>query len=141
MSFDRSNVVGLHYVSLYFHDLERAIAYYTAVFGPPEEVLEAKTIWGWEMGNTHLTLFSSKIGTDKERNPCNTEFAIQVERSEQVDELTQLLVQHGGQVVMAPEDTWMYRNMRFAAIDDPFGVRIDVFCPLPAKAPSESTSQ
>ena len=134
MTFDRSAIVGLQYVSLYFHDLDQAIAYYTAVFGPPDEVMESKTIWGWRMGNTWLTLFASKIGTDPERNPCNAEFAIQVERKDQVDELVGRLVEHGGKVCMAPEDTWMYETMRFAAVDDPFGVRIDVICPIPKES-------
>jgi hypothetical protein len=28
------------------------------------------------------------------------------------------------------EDTTMYEKMRFAAVDDPFGVRIDIYYPL-----------
>ncbi len=128
---DRSSIVGLQYVSLYFQDLRKAIEFYSAVLGPPDEVMEEKTIWGWRMGSTWLTLFDAKIGTTPGRNPGNTEFAIQVASQEQVDEWVARFVQHGAQVCMAPEDTWMYETMRFAAIDDPFGVRIDVFCPLP----------
>ncbi len=30
---------------------------------------------------------------------------------------------------MPPDDTKIYEPMRFACVDDPFGVRIDVYCP------------
>ena len=29
-----------------------------------------------------------------------------------------------------PTDTKMYEPMRFACVDDPFGVRVDIYCPL-----------
>ncbi len=31
---------------------------------------------------------------------------------------------------MSPADTKMYEPMRFACVDDPFGVRIDVYFPF-----------
>jgi hypothetical protein len=34
---------------------------------------------------------------------------------------------------MAPKDTRMYEAMRFCAVDDPVGIRIDVFCLIMAE--------
>jgi hypothetical protein len=34
----------------------------------------------------------------------------------------------GARPCMAPRDTSMYEPMRFGCVDDPFGVRIDVYC-------------
>ena len=31
---------------------------------------------------------------------------------------------------MEPEDTCMYEPMRFCCVDDPVGIRIDVYCPI-----------
>ena len=47
-----------------------------------------------------------------------------------VDVLTQVLIDAGATPGWAPEDAKMYDPMRFAYVDDPFGVRIDVYCPL-----------
>lgn len=123
-------IISLNYVSLYFDDLPAAIAYYTAVFGEPETAVAENELYGWRMGNTWLTLFSNKIGTDKARNPANAEFAIQVSTPEEVDILHQLLIEAGGKDCWTPEDTEMYDPMRFSCVDDPFGVRIDVYCPI-----------
>ena len=125
-------VVGLNYVSLYMHDYQPAIAFYSQVFGSPEHIDEAQTIYGWRMGTTWLTLLPSKIGTEPQRNPCNTEFAIQVAKTAEVDRLFDMLIAAGAQECMAPQDTEMYEPMRFACVDDPFGVRIDIYCPLAA---------
>ena len=123
-------IVGLNYVSLYVHDFQEAIAFYTQIFGAPESVDVLGKIYGWRMGSTWLTLFPSKIGTDPQRNPCNMEFAIHVATTAEVDRLYSALLAAGAQKCMAPEDTEMYEPMRFACVDDPFGVRIDVYCPL-----------
>jgi len=87
-------------------------------------------IYGWRMGTAWLTLFPSKEGTYKGSNPRNSEFAIQVSKPEEVDVLQQLLINAEAKSCWAPEDTSMYEEMRFSCIDDPFGVRIDVYCPL-----------
>ena len=63
-------------------------------------------------------------------NPRNTEYAIQVVRPGQVDVLYRRLLGLGSEVCREPEDTWMYKPMRFACVDDPFGVRIDIYCPI-----------
>lgn len=124
-------VVDLNYFSLYYEDFKDAIAFYEDVFGPPENVDEDGSIYGWRMGSTWLTLFPSKGGTKAGNNPQNTEFAIQVSAPEEVDTLYEALIAAGGVKGWEPFDTNMYEDMRFAYVDDPFGVRIDIYCLLP----------
>ena len=126
----RFHVVGLAYVSLYYKDFDEAVAFYTRVFGAPLKVDDPGVIRGWHLGSTWLTLSPSKGGTKPDANPCNTEFAIQVSTPEEVDVLLQVLVDGGARSGRAAEDTEMYDPMRFGYVEDPFGVRIDVFCPL-----------
>ena len=128
------NVVGLNYVSLYIKDLREAIAFYSQIFGPPESINENGKIHGWRMGSTWLTLFPSTAGTARDSNPRNAEFAIQVSAAEEVDALYRTLIAAGAQECMQPADTAMYEPMRFACVDDPFGVRMDIYCPLGRRA-------
>ena len=130
------DVVSLNYFSIYVRDLAYAVAFYSKVFGPPAYIEEEGTINGWKMGNTWLTIFSSDRGVAPKCNPCNMEFAIQVLTPQDVDRLHQALLEAGASGIWAPEDTWMYEPMRFAAVDDPFGVRIDIYCPLQNSATS-----
>ena len=124
-------VIDLNYVSLYLEDLEKGKAFYSKLFGPP--VYKEGGLYGWKMGATWLTLFPSSAGTSTGSNPRNTEYAIQVDRPEQVDVLYQKLLDLGSKICRKPEDTWMYEPMRFACVDDPFGVRIDIYCPIEKK--------
>ena len=126
----RFNIVDLNYVSLYYEDFQGAIAFYEKVFGPPEQVDEVGEIYGWRMGSTWLTLFPGKVGTNKGSNPRNTEFAVQVSAPQEVDILFQALIEAGAKKGWDPEDTTMYEEMRFCYVDDPFGVRIDIYYPL-----------
>lgn len=120
-------IVDLNYVSLYLKDYEKAVGFYTRVFGSPDTAEGA--IHGWRMGRTWLTLFPAKDGMSPQSNPRNSEFAIQVARSEEVDRLFDLLVREGATSAWPPEDTEMYEKMRFSCVEDPFGTRIDVYCP------------
>ncbi|GJM41775.1 MAG: hypothetical protein DHS20C20_20570 [Ardenticatenaceae bacterium] len=121
-------IVDLNFVSLYFEDLEKAVAFYSGIFGPPDQTYKEGPHYGWELGATWLTLFESKIGTVKNSNPRNTEFAIQVAEPGEVDRLYEALLAAGAKKCMVPEDTEMYVPMRFCCVDDPFDVRIDVYC-------------
>ena len=123
-----SEIVGLNYISLYIKDFEKAIEYYTQILGPPQYV-EGKTI-GWPMGSTWLTLFPSKYGNREDSNPCNAEFAIQMGTPEAVDIMYNKFLEAGAMSYSKPTDTKMYEPMRFACVDDPFGVRVDIYCPL-----------
>ncbi|RMH70255.1 MAG: VOC family protein [Gemmatimonadetes bacterium] len=122
------HIVGVNYISIYVKDYEAALAFYSHVLGKP--AFQEKTTRGWSLGNTWLTLFPAKAGTNPTGNPQNMEFAIQVATPDEVDRLHQAFLDAGATDTWTPEDTWMYENMRFGAIDDPFGVRIDIYCPL-----------
>ena len=117
-------------MSIYVFEYEQAVGFYTRVFGPAHEVNNNGSHHGWRMGQTWLTVFPARGGLKKDRNPCNTEFAIQVSAPSEVDALHDLLIREGAINCMAPEDTEMYDKMRFCCVDDPFGVRIDVYCPV-----------
>lgn len=121
-------IVDLNFISLYFLNLDEAVAFYTQVFGPPDEVEEKDPHYGWELGATWLTLFESRAGTVKESNPRNAEFAVQLAEPGEVDRLYEALLAAGAKKCMAPRDTEMYVPMRFGCVDDPFDVRIDVYC-------------
>lgn len=132
------DIVSLNYVSLYFKDHQAAIEFYTRIFGEPQLNHNGGAIIGWELGNTWLTVFHAKEGTDPSRNPCNAEFAIHVGSDVEVDRLYNDLMAADCSSVWMPEDTEMYEPMRFAAVDDPLGVRIDIYCPHPK---DQSTDQ
>ena len=123
-------VVDLNYMSLYIDDFQQSISFYSQVFGAPDGVDENQTTYGWRMGSTWLTVFPGKVGSQPNRNPCNSEFAVQVSAVGEVDLLHQALIAAGAKSYMAPQDTQMYEPMRFSCVDDPFGVRIDIYCPL-----------
>jgi uncharacterized glyoxalase superfamily protein PhnB len=123
-------VVDLTYFSLYIKDYAEAIAFYSAVFGAPSVAAPDNSLTGWEMGATHLTIFPSSGGAVPESNPRNAEFAVQVSQPGEVDTLYTILVAAGAKAGWEPKDTEMYVPMRFAYVDDPFGTRIDIICPL-----------
>jgi len=127
-------IVGLNYVSLYIEVFIAAIGFYERVFGPAENVDEEGQIYGWWMGSTWLAVFPSKAGTHEGSNPRNVEFAIQVSTPEEVDVLHRALLTAGAKNCWSPEDTTMYEEMRFSCVDDPFGVRIDIYCPIEESA-------
>ena len=124
------HIVDLNYISLYISDFHQAIVFYTRVFGEPASIDQNKTTYGWKMGATWLTIFDGKKAGLQAGNPSNTEFAIQVSAPNEVDHLYQALLEAGAKPCMPPEDTAMYQPMRFGCVDDPFGVRIDVYYPL-----------
>ena len=118
---------GLRYPSFYIKDYEKAIAFYTAVLGPPGN--DKARIKGWYLGDSWLTLFPAEdLGHDPDANPRNAEFAIEVLAPEDVDRLYDAMLAAGATTCMAPDDTQMYEAMRFCAVDDPVSIRIDVFC-------------
>src|SRR5258707_5039360 len=113
-------------MSLYVRDLMAGVTFYSKVFGPPEYD-ENGEVYGWRMGSTWLTVFPASAGPCSDADPRNTEFAIQVRTPAEVDALHQALLDAGAKKCMAPRDTKMYEPMRFACVDDPFRVRIDVY--------------
>lgn len=122
-------IVDLNYVSLYIDRYDEAIAFYSTVFGAPGYA-EGESIVGWKMGATWLTVFRGDDAPHNGSDPRNTEFAIQVATPADVDRLIGRLVDAGATAFREPSDTTMYEPMRFGCVDDPFGVRIDVYCPI-----------
>lgn len=131
-------IVDLNFVSLYMLNLEKAVAFYTKIFGSPDSIYEKGPHYGWELGATWLTLFESKDGTVPGSNPGNAEFAIQLAEAEEVDKLYEALIAAGAKTCMEPRDTEMYYPMRFGCVDDPFGTRIDVYCLIDPSATEEA---
>lgn len=121
---------ALRYPSFYLADFEAAVAFYTSVLGAPQT--DEAQLKGWRLGDTWLTLFPALgLAPAGGVNPRNGEFAVEVAAPAEVDALHAALLAAGGTSCMGPQDTEMYTPMRFAAIDDPFGIRVDVYCPLP----------
>lgn len=123
-------IVNLNYITLYIKDFNEAVAFYRQVFGAPDNIGVKEEIIGWRMGATWLTLFPSSSAPFNDSNPRNAEFAVQVSSVDEVDMLHGALIGAGAKSCMRPHDTSMYEPMRFACVDDPFGVRIDIYCPL-----------
>ena len=121
-------IVGVNYISLYVKDFEAAVKFYSEILHQP--TYEKKDTYGWQLGATWLTIFPSKYGTSKGRNPCNAEFAIQVATPEAVNRLYEKFLEAGARNYCSPENTTMYESMRFACIDDPFGMRVDIYYPI-----------
>ncbi|MGE3853497.1 MAG: VOC family protein [Planctomycetota bacterium] len=122
-------IVGLNYVTCYVEDYDAALDFYTRMFGERENREPA----GWRMGSTWLTVFPARPESSAPvpgANPRNAEFAIQVSRPVEVDALYNRLLAEGCTSCMKPQDTVMYESMRFSCVDDPFGMRIDVYCPV-----------
>ena len=124
------HIVDLNYVSLYVRDFEAAARFYRRVFGEPGDREDGGRQLGWRMGATWLTLFPGGVSGQPDANPRNAEFAVQVAAPEEVDALHAALLAAGATTMTVPCDTVMYQPMRFACVDDPFGTRIDVYCPL-----------
>ena len=126
----KPNITGLHFVSLYFPDVQSAREFYTKAIGEPAFSDSETSTYGWDLQSSWLTFLPASAGTKPSALPRNTEFGLCVATPEDVDLLVQRFVLAGAREHMKPHDTTMYIPMRFACVDDPFGVRIDIYCPL-----------
>ena len=122
-------VEALRFPSFYVSDLSAAKVFYTQVLGPPQ--CEEEQLAGWKIGDTWLTLFPA-VGAAPiaGEGPRNSEIAIRVSETGGVDAMLAALVRAGATLRMPARDTEMYESMRFGCVDDPFGIRVDVYCPL-----------
>jgi hypothetical protein len=114
---------GLYGTTLYFSDFEAAVAYYTQVLGPAVYV-EGQGTRGWRLGNTWLTLLKGKSG-----NPKNMELNIIMQTPQEADRIHAVFIDAGG-VGEAPSDQLMYEPVRFCPVQDPFGTKILIICPI-----------
>lgn len=115
--------VGLHGIALYFHEYEKAVAFYSAVLGPPAYI-EGEFTKGWQIGNIWLTLFPSKSG-----NPQNAEIHFLMKTPQEVEKLYQAFISAGA-TGDAPSDQLMYEPLRYCYLQDPFGTGILIVCKL-----------
>lgn len=69
-------------------------------------------------------------GNPESGNPRNAEIALQVAHPEEVDRLYATFVAAGAGKGWPPEDTQMYERMRFCHVVDPFGMTLNIYCPL-----------
>lgn len=104
-------------VALYFQEYQAAVAYYTAVLGPPVYV-EGEWTHGWRLGHTWLTLFPAKEG-----NPTNAEMHLYLDSPAEAERLQAAFIAAGG-TGQPPTDALMFEPLRFCAVQDPFGTTI-----------------
>ena len=124
------NIVALSFVSLYFNDVDAARLLYSRVLGEPHMLDHHQNMCGWNLCTSWLTFLPASAGTQPDAPPCNTEFALQLQTTVEVDAIFHAFVEAGFTARMQPHDTTMYVPMRFACVDDPFGVRVDVIAML-----------
>jgi hypothetical protein len=108
---------GLHGVTLYYQDYERAVAYYQQVLGPAAYV-EGESTRGWRVGDTWLTLLRGEAG-----NPQNVEVQFVMGTPAEAERLQQAFIAAGGRGP-APSDQLMYAPVRSCPVTDPFGVEL-----------------
>lgn len=109
-------------VALFFADYEAAVAYYTAVLGPPGYV-EGQYTRGWRVGRSWLTLFNAEAG-----GPQNVEVTIRMATAAAAEALQQAFIDAGG-TGPAPSDQLMYEPIRYCPVRDPFGTAILIVSP------------
>jgi hypothetical protein len=110
-------------VTLFFEEFDSAMGYYRQVLGPPAYV-EGEGTRGWAIGSGWLTLLRGKSG-----NPRNVEVTLQVETSEEAEQLQRAFIEAGGEGP-APSDQLMYEPIRSCPVRDPFGTEILIISPL-----------
>ena len=115
---------GLFGTTLFYEDYEAAVAYFTAVFGPPAYVEGAGTR-GWPIGEGWLTLLQGNAG-----NPQNVEITFTVATSAEADRLHAAFIQAGGDGE-APSNQLMYTPIRYCSATSPQGTLLLVISPLP----------
>lgn len=120
------DIVGAGFPVAYIQDYERAVGFYTKVFGPPGYI-EGEHTKGWQLGETWLTLFPSREG-----GPQNTEFAVQLSSEKELDRLRTAWVDAGGKASEASIEL-MYERLYMCSIQDPFGTQILLYSRLQEK--------
>ncbi len=123
----RFQIVGVNYVDIAAVDHQRALRFYTDVFGPPEYE-EGPEVHGWRLGRTWLTIFPAADGVTS-----NVGFSIEVKTPQEALRLSKAFVRAGG-TAAKPRLTWMYERMRYCQVTDAVGTRLLSHCPMPLKA-------
>ncbi len=113
---------GLLGITLFFEKYEEAVAYYTAVLGPPAYV-EGSGTRGWQLGGTWLTLLKGNNG-----QPQNVEVSIIMKSEEEAERLQKAFINAGGSGD-EPSNQLMYTPVRYCPVRDPFGTDIIIHVP------------
>jgi hypothetical protein len=114
---------GLGGVSLYIEAYDEAVAFYSAVLGPPAYV-EGRGTRGWPIGADWLTLFKAVQGT-----PANMDVTITMQSAAEVETLYRAFIDAGA-TGEPPSDQLMYSPVRYASVTDPFGAVVVIISPL-----------
>lgn len=120
----RFHFTGVFGVTLFYEAFTEAVAYFTAVLGPPAYV-EGTGTRGWPVGAGWLTLLQGSAG-----NPQNVEITFTVDTPAAAERLHAAFLQAGGQGE-APSDQLMYAPIRYCAVTSPQGTPLLVISPLP----------
>ena len=110
--------------TLYFQDLEAAVAFYERVLGPPSYV-EGDGTRGWPIRDGWLTFLQGRQG-----NPRNVEITLELDTVEEAEALQREFIAAGA-IGPAPSDQLMYRPVRSCPVVDPFGLEVMIISPLP----------
>lgn len=114
---------GVRGATLFFADYDGAVAFYSAVLGPPGYV-EGTGTRSWILGDTWLTLLRGGTGA-----PANTEVPIVMESPGEAERLHAAFLAAGASGA-DPSDQLMGEPIRYCPVTDPFGTDILVYAPL-----------
>lgn len=118
---------GIAGVSLYIERYDEAVAFYTAVLGPPA-YREGRSTHGWPIGPDWLTLFPAGAG-----GPACMDVTIRVASPGEVAALRDAFVAAGATGEL-PSDQLLYEAVRYAQVTDPFGTILIITSPIDAGA-------
>lgn len=114
---------GVLGATLYFADYEEAVAFYSAVLGPPGYV-EGIGTRSWILGGTWLTLLRGGSGA-----PHNTEVPIVMASPSEAERLHAAFLAAGASGD-APSDQLMGEPIRYCPVTDPFGTEVLIYARL-----------
>ena len=120
----RFEFTGTFGTTLFYEDFAEAVAFFTAVFGPPSYVEGAGTR-GWPVGDGWLTLLQGQAG-----NPQNVEITFTVATPNEAERLHAAFIAAGGQGE-PPYDQLMYVPIRYCSVTSPQDTPLLVISPLP----------
>jgi catechol 2,3-dioxygenase-like lactoylglutathione lyase family enzyme len=127
----RFEFTGGFAVTLYFADYKRAVAFYTAVLGPPGYE-EGSGTRGWAIDSGWLTLLQGGDG-----RPTNVEVGLAMSTPADAEALQEAFIAAGGQGG-TPSDQLMYWPVRVCPVTDPFGTDLLIFSRLPGEPGGDS---
>ena len=113
-------------VTITVERFEEACAFYRAVLGPPAFVEGAEAV-GWPLADAWLTLLPGRGGS----SAATVSMTLEVATAAEADRLQQTFV-HAGATASPARNTFMYEQVRFCPVTDPFGTEIIIVAPLPS---------